>query len=79
MERAWAEGKLVFVKGDPGVGKTRLVTDFLNSKGGYIRLEARPGDTGVPYSSNFRHLRAILAKYPHEPLPPWVRQALAPW
>jgi len=79
MEAAWEAGKLIFVKGEPGVGKTRLVSDFLASKGGYVRLEARPGDVGVPYSSNFRHLRAILAKYPGEPLPAWVRQTLAPW
>ncbi len=79
MEEAWEAGKLIFLKGQPGVGKSRLAADFLEHKGSYIRLEARPGDPHVPYSSNFRHLRAILAKYPTEPLPDWVRQALAPW
>lgn len=79
MEEAWEAGKLIFLKGQPGVGKSRLAADFLEHKGSYIRLAARPGDPHVPYSSNFRHLRAILAKYPTEPLPDWVRQALAPW
>lgn len=79
MEEAWEAEKLIFLKGQPGVGKSRLAADFLEHKGSYIRLAARPGDPHVPYSSNFRHLRAILAKYPTEPLPDWVRQALAPW
>ncbi|WP_281173264.1 BTAD domain-containing putative transcriptional regulator, partial [Deinococcus pimensis] len=33
LEDAWTAGKLIYLTGDPGVGKTRLAQDFVRSKG----------------------------------------------
>jgi DNA-binding SARP family transcriptional activator len=79
MEEAWEAGKFIFLVGEPGVGKSRLATDFLASKGGFISLETRPGDAKIPYSSNNRFVRIMLARYPDYTPPAWVRQTLAPW
>jgi DNA-binding SARP family transcriptional activator len=79
MEEAWLEGKLIFLSGDAGSGKSRLATDFLTSKGRFIRQEARPGDVHVPHSSNIRFQRENFRRYPDYHPPLWVRQAMAPW
>ena len=79
MEEAWQEGKLIFLSGDAGAGKSRLATDFLTSKGRFIRQEARPGDIHVPHSSNLRFQRETLRRYQDYQPPLWVKQAMAPW
>jgi DNA-binding SARP family transcriptional activator len=79
MEQAWQEGKLIFLSGDAGSGKSRLATDFLTSKGRFVRQEARPGDVHVPHSSNIRFQRENLRRYPDYQPPLWVKQALAPY
>ncbi|WP_169730625.1 AAA family ATPase, partial [Calidithermus chliarophilus] len=79
MEEAWEEGKFIFLVGEPGVGKSRLATDFLASKGRFVHLETRPGDAKIPYSTNNRFVRIMLAQYPGYSPPEWVRQTLAPW
>jgi DNA-binding SARP family transcriptional activator len=79
MEDAWDQGKLIFLSGDAGSGKSRLATDFLVSKGKFIRQEARPGDVHVPHSSNIRFQRETFRRYPDYHPPLWVKQAMAPW
>ncbi|WP_036218698.1 BTAD domain-containing putative transcriptional regulator, partial [Calidithermus chliarophilus] len=79
MEEAWEQGKLIFLSGEAGVGKTRLASDFLASKGPFVHELARPGDVHVPYSTHVRFMRGHLHRYPDYSLPEWVRQALAPW
>lgn len=64
------------------MGKTRLVEDFAASKGPSIRLDGRPGDTGVPYASQARVMRALLAHRPElkpgsRHLEPWIWNELA--
>lgn len=76
LEEAWESGKAIFIQGAPGVGKTRLLTDFLASKGSFILLEGRPGDAAVPFASQARALRHLLATSAVE-LKPWVRRELA--
>ena len=79
LEEAYQLGKLVFLRGEPGVGKTRLALDFAASKGRVSLLAARPGDAGVPFSSYARSLRESLAERPHlvAGLPGWVRTELS--
>jgi DNA-binding SARP family transcriptional activator len=79
MEKAWGAGQIIFLSGDAGSGKSRLATDFLASKGSFLRQEARPGDVHVPHSTNIRFLRENLRRYSDYTPPLWVRQALAPW
>ncbi|APR87785.1 transcriptional regulator, AfsR/DnrI/RedD family protein [Minicystis rosea] len=79
MEVGWEAGQLLFLMGDPGVGKTRLALDFAASRGSYIVFSARPGDADVPYSLYVRHVRAMLAERPalRTSLPGWIVEALA--
>ncbi|WP_019587675.1 ATP-binding protein [Deinococcus apachensis] len=77
LEAAWAAGQLIFVTGAPGVGKTRLLRDFADSKGAYLSLDGRPGDTSVPYSCATRNTRTYLARHPDLPLEAHERAELA--
>jgi DNA-binding SARP family transcriptional activator len=75
LEAAWDAGQIINVSGAAGVGKTRLVMDFVRSKGSVFVLEGRPGDKVVPYSSLARALRAAIRDFPAllDRTPRWVR------
>ena len=79
LEEAYAAGQTVNVSGPPGVGKTRLVLDFVRSKGPAFLLEGRLGDATLPYACFSRALRAAVRAHPHvvEDAPAWVREELA--
>lgn len=74
LEQAWAGGQFLCIAGDPGTGKSRLATDFAESKGPWIRVEGRAGDRDVPYSSHTRALRYQLTLRPDIKFPDWVRR-----
>jgi DNA-binding SARP family transcriptional activator/tetratricopeptide (TPR) repeat protein len=76
MERAWRESKAIIVSGAPGVGKTRLLEDFLAAHGGGTRFEGRPGDALHPYSTHARTYRQVLEQF-RVPLEESVRGELA--
>lgn len=78
LEAAWARGQFIILSGEPGVGKSRLMHDFVARKGPVLRVEARPGDAHVPYATTARNLRGILATHPEVRLKAWQRSALAP-
>jgi hypothetical protein len=75
MERAWGASQAVILSGAPGVGKTRLLEDFLAAYGG-VRFEGRPGDTLHPYSTHARTYRQLLERFELS-LEDWVRAELA--
>lgn len=63
MEEAWSKGQVIYISGDPGVGKTRLMHDFAASKVPRRRwnvFTARPGDKTTPFASQARAFRAVL-------------------
>ncbi|WP_425148614.1 BTAD domain-containing putative transcriptional regulator [Deinococcus sp.] len=74
MEIAWAAGQHIFITGEPGMGKTRLMLDFAASKGTTQMLEGWPGDPGIPYATMARLLRRILGQIPGATLAPWVQR-----
>jgi DNA-binding SARP family transcriptional activator len=85
-EREWArleaarQARLgIFISGAPGVGKSRLAMDFASarSQGQVFRLEGRPGDAEVPYSTYTRQMRQYLDLIRMERFEPWVRQELS--
>lgn len=78
LERAWHSGRPMLVEGDGGVGKTRLVCDFVAAHGPYAIVACRAGDAELPLASFTRALRALAGPDPalHE-LPVWVREELA--
>lgn len=78
LEEGWRRGQFIVLAGVPGVGKSRLMHDFVAAKGKALRIEARPGDMLVPYSTTARNLQAILVANPHYRLNAWQRRALAP-
>jgi DNA-binding SARP family transcriptional activator len=79
LEDAYAAGKTANVSGPPGVGKTRLVLDFVRSKGPAFLLDGRPGDATLPYASLSRALLASFRAHPAllTSAPPWVRAEVA--
>ena len=76
LEAAWQQGQFIFIHGEPGVGKTRLMLDFMASKGEIFLVDARPGDTAVTYGTYARVLGRNLERYPELGLEPWVRREL---
>ena len=76
LEQALAAGQAVFVTGEPGIGKTRLLLEFARAKGVEpFLLRGRPGDAAVPYATLARALREYLeAGFDPEP---WARRELA--
>ncbi|GAB5602530.1 hypothetical protein FJNA_10550 [Thermus sp. FJN-A] len=77
LEEAWQAGKVVFLVGEPGVGKSRLLRDFVGSKGTYAWLSGRPGDQRVPFAFQAQVWREALERYPDVRLSPWARRELA--
>jgi DNA-binding SARP family transcriptional activator len=77
LERAWRAGINIVIRGVPGVGKSRLMLDFLGGKTSTDLIEARPGDAGTPMSSLSRSLRQILNETVQLELPIWVKTQLA--
>ena len=78
LENAWAAGQLIFVAGDAGIGKSRLIHDFAASKGAVLSLECRPGDEYAAFTATARNIRKILHRNTNLTLDPWVREALTP-
>ncbi|GIW38981.1 MAG: hypothetical protein KatS3mg075_462 [Meiothermus sp.] len=77
LEGAWEGGKAIFVSGEPGIGKSRLMLDFAASRGPWFLMEARPGDAAVPFATLARGLAQALGDHPALPLPDWVRLELS--
>ncbi len=78
LETAWQQGKRILIEGEPGVGKTRLLQEFIGILGvGSGLMQGRPGDAGVPYATATRWLEQALSKIPLVELAPWVRRELA--
>jgi DNA-binding SARP family transcriptional activator len=74
LEAAWVDGAAVLVVGEAGIGKSRLLGDFAQTRASSVRVGARPGDASVPYALLARLLRALPAA---PDTPGWVRQELA--
>jgi DNA-binding SARP family transcriptional activator len=74
LENAWRKGQRVLLRGEPGVGKTRLVREFSRACGYSVWLEGRPGDSSVPFAAVTRFLRAHQVKQLE--LAPWIKNEL---
>ena len=75
VQRAWAEGLAVWVEGEAGLGKSRLIAELLGDGAGSAVGAGRPGDAGAPYAT----LSRLLAPWLDGPaLPAAAAAALAP-
>ncbi|HEY6512963.1 MAG TPA: AAA family ATPase [Burkholderiaceae bacterium] len=77
LDSAWRERRLALVRGEAGIGKSRLLEDFAASRGGALQVRARPGDERVPYALLTRFLRALLERADASQLAPSCRADLA--
>jgi len=59
LHQAQAHGRHAVVLGEGGLGKTRLLGDFVQAHPGALYVSARPGDQRVPYATVSRLLRAV--------------------
>lgn len=76
LTRTWAARRVIALYGEPGIGKTRLLQEFVAGLEGVVSVRARPGDAGIAYALLARLLRAVLDR--HEPaLTPAQRRELA--
>ncbi|WP_374568315.1 AAA family ATPase [Ideonella sp.] len=57
--QGWDLGQVVWVEGEGGLGKSRLLQTLARSRPGALCVAARPGDAGVPLASLTRWLDAL--------------------
>lgn len=56
-------GQVLCVSGSAGMGKSRLLAEFVSAAGGGVHVAARPGDAVQPYTSLGRLLMAALDRH----------------
>ncbi|HEU5296234.1 MAG TPA: AAA family ATPase, partial [Burkholderiaceae bacterium] len=59
-DTAWGAVRAFLVRGEAGVGKSRLLGEFQADQPGTVLVQARPGDDHVPYAVAARLLRAVF-------------------
>jgi DNA-binding SARP family transcriptional activator/tetratricopeptide (TPR) repeat protein len=60
---AWAAERVFLLSGEAGIGKSRLLWEFVAGQDGALSIAARPGDAGVATASMARLLRAVLDRH----------------
>lgn len=73
--RGLEAGQPVRVQGEPGIGKSRLLAEFVASRPGWVAVDARPGDAAVAYSLLAALLPALAARF-GAPATPWAAAEL---
>lgn len=66
---AWHHGRTVVLRGAPGIGKTRLASDFVQAVAPGLAIKARDGDQHQPYALLVHLWKAVSARLP-APEPP---------
>lgn len=77
MEAAWSQGRALFVVGEAGIGKTRLMQEFIADKGRCYLFEGFPEDADAPYSTYSRTFREVMRAFPHLDYPEWIQREAA--
>ena len=62
MAQAWASRRAFVLTGEGGIGKTRLLQEFVSRAEHVVVVQARPGDAGTAYALLARLLRTMLAR-----------------
>lgn len=76
MADAWQQGQAFLLVGEAGMGKSRLLEEFIRSRNGVHAERAQPGDAGIPYALLGR-LLAVLDQLHRPALTALQRQELA--
>jgi DNA-binding SARP family transcriptional activator len=76
IAQAVAAGQTLVLVGEAGLGKSRLLGDFVSSRVGWCRVAGSPGDAALPFAMLARLLSLCTALWgrPHEE---WVGRELA--
>ncbi|MCU0949565.1 MAG: AAA family ATPase [Burkholderiaceae bacterium] len=61
LAQAWEAGRAVLLLGEAGLGKSRLLAEFAQSRR-VLMVAGRPGDAGVPYATLARLLRLLVQR-----------------
>ena len=77
MEEAWAAGKVIFVSGPAGVGKTRLMQEFLGAHARAVFISGKLGDRLVPFATFTRTFEKLTQVLGEGALPAWAERELA--
>ena len=67
MQRAWDAGRAFVLVGHAGLGKSRLLEEFLShqaSDSALVLEQGRPGDASSPYATAARFMGKVLAQHP---------------
>jgi DNA-binding SARP family transcriptional activator/tetratricopeptide (TPR) repeat protein len=76
LENAWQAGQMVFISGEPGMGKSRLLKEFAATRPTISTL-GRISDSSVPFATQTRAIRGLLEANPQLSPPAWIRQELS--
>ena len=80
LEAAWLAGKIIFICGEPGIGKSSLMLEFAISKTmphEQVLAVHRHADSQIAFSGLARLLRALQHNQTADKLPTWARSELA--
>ena len=61
LEHAWSAQRAFLLIGEAGIGKSRLMQEFVGARDGVVSVQARPGDAGIAYALLARLLRVVRA------------------
>jgi DNA-binding SARP family transcriptional activator len=71
IAQCWQQRRICVLVGEPGIGKTRLATDWSATTDGATLVGARPGDARVAHALLARVLRTLIETW-GLPKPAWV-------
>ncbi|MEO8058176.1 MAG: BTAD domain-containing putative transcriptional regulator [Burkholderiales bacterium] len=67
LEIAWSLQQPILIRGEPGIGKSRLATDFSAAQQQSNVYRAHPGDARQPYTLLVRMLRELMRAFATAP------------
>ncbi|HUL66793.1 MAG TPA: AAA family ATPase [Burkholderiaceae bacterium] len=64
LEEAWRDGRTLLLTGEAGMGKSRLLEEFVAQLPGVVLVSARPGDRALPLALLARLVRQTSNRLP---------------
>lgn len=63
LQAAWSAGRSVLLIGEGGIGKSRLLGEFLRGHDGVLQRRARPGEAASAYATAVLLMREVLERW----------------